>query len=103
MDKSDALNIAKQFAEIIVSEFNPTKVFLYGSYASGNWKPESDIDIAVIVKALKRDYIQSLYLLYKLRRQVDIIIEPTLFIEGKDPSGLLEYILKNGELVYSVN
>jgi predicted nucleotidyltransferase len=103
MDKNDAIKKAKVFSELIKSDFNPSKVFLYGSYANGNWNEDSDIDIAVVVNSLQLDYIASLSLLYKLRRNIDILIEPVLFIEGKDPSGFLAEIEKNGKLIYSIN
>lgn len=103
MDKNQAIIIAKKYSDLLIEKFNPSKVYLYGSFANDNWNSESDIDIAVIVKSLQFDYLKSLNILYKLRREIDFKIEPVLFIEGKDPSGFLESILKNGKLIYSIN
>jgi len=103
MDKKEAIEKVKKFSELIREDFKPVKVFLYGSYANGNWNSDSDIDVAVIVKSLSSDYLLSLNLLYKLRRKIDTLIEPILFIEGKDPSGFLSDIKSKGELIYSDN
>jgi uncharacterized protein len=100
MDKIGALAIARKFAELAVKEFNPTKIILFGSFIKGNWNQDSDIDIAIVVKKLEQDYLLTLNLLYKLRRKIDTIIEPVLFIEDKDPSGFLESIESYGEVLY---
>ena len=100
MDKSEALNITKNFGLLIKDKFNPCKVFLFGSYANNTFNENSDIDVAVIVKTLDGDYLNNLKSLYKLRKQINLLIEPVLFVEGKDPSGFLEYIEKNGELAF---
>ena len=33
----------------IATQFNPEKVILFGSYAYGNPKPESDVDLLVVM------------------------------------------------------
>ncbi len=96
MDKTEVIKIAQQFAEVISSQFHPIKIYLYGSYAYGTPNLDSDIDIAIIVKSLNKNYLESLTLLYQLRRKVNQLIEPKLFLEGKDPSGFLNYIEKHG-------
>ncbi|MCX6146521.1 MAG: nucleotidyltransferase domain-containing protein [Candidatus Kapabacteria bacterium] len=103
MDKDEALKIVKNYTDLLIENFKPSKIYLYGSFANGNWSSDSDIDVAVVVKSLKLDYLQSLSLLYKIRREINSNIEPTLFIEGKDPSGFLENIINTGEIIYSSN
>ena len=39
----------KNVVEQIVKKFNPKKVILFGSYAYGQPKPESDVDLLVIM------------------------------------------------------
>ena len=101
MDKSQAIEIAEKFAKLAAVEFKPSRIILYGSYARGNWNQDSDIDIAVVVNNLNSDYLNILTSLYKLRRKVDINIEPVLLIENHDPSGFLETIENYGEILYS--
>jgi len=36
--------------EILVIEFNPEKIYIFGSYAWGNPTEDSDLDIMIVVK-----------------------------------------------------
>jgi predicted nucleotidyltransferase len=96
MDKESAIEIAKLFSNEILKEFDTKEIFLFGSYANDKNNDESDIDIAVVVNNFNLDYLQSINRLYQLRRKIEILIEPHLFINGYDPSGLLENIKKIG-------
>ena len=100
MDKSQVLEKATKYAELVSKEFKPQKIYLYGSYAKGNWNEESDIDIAVIVDEVHGDYLEIASTLYRLRRNIDDRIEPVLLEEKEDPSGFLTEILKHGQLIY---
>jgi len=80
MDKSDALNIARVYAELIKTNFNPQQIILFGSYAKGTSHDDSDIDIAVVFA----DYDDSIDMqleLMRLRRKIDSRIEPHPFKE----------------------
>jgi len=55
---------------------------------------DSAIDVAVIVDELNIDILEAQALLYKLRRDLDLRIEPVLPLENKDRSGFLEEVLK---------
>ena len=100
MGKSQVLEKATEYAELVSKEFNPQKILLYGSYAKGNWNEDSDIDIAVIVDEVHGDYLEIASMLYRLRRNIDDRIEPVLLEEKEDPSGFLTEILKHGQLIY---
>lgn len=39
----------EKFAAEVAQEFSPERVLLFGSYATGNAKPESDVDLLVIM------------------------------------------------------
>jgi uncharacterized protein len=56
------------------------KAYLFGSYAKGNFHPESDIDLALISKEWKPDVIEAQYTLMKLARNIDSRIEPHPFL-----------------------
>lgn len=103
MDKNEALKIAQSFVNEVKGEFNLLKVILFGSYHNGNQTLDSDIDLAIIVNEFKDNYLISLSLLNKFSRKVNPIIEPVLFLNGKDPSGFLEHIEKNGEVIFSAS
>ena len=102
MDKSQVLEKAIQYATLVSEKIKPLKVILYGSYAKGNWKEGSDIDIAVVVDTVDGDFLETEAMLYKLRRDIDDRIEPVLFEEENDVSGFLCEILKYGQVIYSV-
>ncbi len=100
MDKTEVIEKARNFALSLPSGLNLSEVVLYGSWVEEGAGQESDIDIAVVVKELKSDYLDLLTKLYYLASTIDFRIEPLLFEENKDKSGFLEEILKRGEIVY---
>ena len=53
-----------QIVNIIVSTIAPEKIILFGSYAKGNYRKNSDIDILILKKGLKneRDITNRLYM-----------------------------------------
>ena len=53
MDKKTALKLAEKFAEEVRNKYDLSKIFLFGSYTRGNYHPESDIDIAVLIDGSK--------------------------------------------------
>jgi uncharacterized protein len=80
MDKSDAIKIARSFAELIKAKFDYKQVVLFGSYAKGNFNEDSDIDIAVIFNDYDENFDMQLELM-RLRRKLDSRIEPHPFRE----------------------
>ena len=80
MDKTEALNIAQKYAEVVKDNFDFQKLILFGSYAKGNPRKDSDIDVAIVFS----DYANRLdrqVELMKLTRKVDSRIEPHPFRE----------------------
>lgn len=101
MDTGEVLEKAVKFAMLVKSIFNPKMVVLYGSYVKGTAHSESDIDIAVICEEVEGDFLEKAAQLFKLRRDVDVRIEPVLLEESSDDSGFMEDILKTGKIVYA--
>jgi len=89
-----------KFVEKVVSEYNPKKIVLFGSYARGTYNENSDIDIAVIVDGFSKSFIDGEVNLYKIRRHILSDIEPILIDEKDDKSGFLEHILSYGKTLY---
>lgn len=102
MGKKEVIKKVKKYVDTIIPEFNPNMVVLFGSYAKGNQKEYSDIDVAVIVNEIKGDYLDVLYKLYKMRRGIDVRIEPHILERGNDDSGMLQEILSTGDILYQV-
>ena len=79
MDKNEALNIAEKYAELIRNSYNLQNVFLFGSYAKGTFRDESDIDLAIVLNEMD-DFFKVQLDLMKLRRKIDSRIEPHPFL-----------------------
>ncbi|SPD72226.1 Nucleotidyltransferase domain protein [uncultured Desulfobacterium sp.] len=101
MDKASAIKRVKQYAEIVRQNFDVKKIILYGSYARDAARKDSDIDVAVVLERVDDDFLLSEAKLFRLRREIDVRIEPVLLEESNDKSGFLEEILKTGEIIYS--
>jgi len=43
----------------IAAQFNPEKIILFGSYAYGRPKPESDVDLLVVMETPLRNSVQA--------------------------------------------
>ena len=100
LDKTKARQIAIDYTEVIKEALNPMRVIFFGSYVNGNPHEYSDIDIAVVLNDFQGDWHETATLLYRLRRNVSIDIEPHLMDAQHDPSGFLEHIMKTGEIIY---
>ena len=74
VDKS-ILNTAKLFVASIPAEMGAKKAYLFGSFAKGKERADSDIDIAIIFDRMPDFYEMQLGLM-KLRRTLDLRIEP---------------------------
>ncbi|MBN1350371.1 nucleotidyltransferase domain-containing protein [candidate division KSB1 bacterium] len=98
MDKTDAINIARKFTSIIKNNYDCKQAFLFGSYAKGTNREESDIDIAVILNEFENPIEMQLELM-RIRRKIDSRIEPHPFREKDfNPSNPVAYeILKYGQ------
>lgn len=103
MDKAKARKLVEQYAKAVIANMIVNKIILYGSYARGDYRKDSDIDVAVIVprSSLSKDILKDMAKLYKLTVGVSTDIEPVLIVDEEDPSGFLDSISEYGEVVYS--
>jgi predicted nucleotidyltransferase len=79
MDKGEALKIARAYIDSISTRYSIKQAFLFGSFAKGTNHDDSDIDIAIIVNNIV-DIIDTQIDLMKLRRKIDLRIEPHPFM-----------------------
>ena len=101
MDRKSAIEIAKRYSDVVIKHLPVKKILLYGSYSKDTARKDSDIDIAIITEHFEGDYLDCKAKLYKLRRELDMRIEPILlFDDGSDSSGFIEDVLLTGYLVY---
>lgn len=96
MDRKTAVRKARAFVKLARRVVNIDRSYLFGSYACGAPRAESDLDVGLVVRHLRGDYLDSLTRLYRLRGQVDVRIEPHLVVEDADPQGFLREIERTG-------
>jgi predicted nucleotidyltransferase len=90
-----------EFAQVVKSRYPVKRIFLYGSHARGTSTPDSDIDVAVVLRNEPRDILQAEADLYRIGMDIDVRIEPIIVDEEHDPSGFYEDISSTGTVVYS--
>ncbi|MCF8297266.1 MAG: nucleotidyltransferase domain-containing protein [Saprospiraceae bacterium] len=78
MDKGQAIEIARNYIDFIKNKFDIQSVILFGSYAKGTNHDDSDIDIAIVLTHVN-DIIDAQIEMMKLRRKIDLRIEPHPF------------------------
>ena len=78
MDKNEAIKIAKRYADSVGRIYHIENVILFGSYAKGTNRVDSDIDLAIIFKSVD-DIIDMQIELMKMRTDDDLLIEPHPF------------------------
>ncbi len=96
MDKREAIKKVRAYKLLLQDYFKPEKVYLFGSYARGTQRQDSDIDVAIVVRQADGDFFTVNPLLWKLRRQIDDRIEPVLIERDFDDAGFLDEIEKYG-------
>ena len=98
MDKTEALKIANNYAVAVHANYKYLKIYLFGSYAKGNYNEDSDIDIAVVFKDYNNLMDMQLELM-RLRRKIDSRIEPHPFreIDFQLSNPIVKEILKYGK------
>jgi predicted nucleotidyltransferase len=96
MDKVEVIDKLKEYKILLLKYFDVDKIYLFGSFARGTNNQDSDIDVAVVVNNMKYDYLTASPMLWKLRRNIDLRIEPLLFEKNLDSSGFLDEIKRYG-------
>ena len=87
--------------ELLKNNIPVQEAIIFGSYAKGNPKEESDIDIALVSKAFTGDRFKDRRRIIPLRRTVDNRIEPIPFRPEDFSKGgnLVDEIKKTGKRV----
>ena len=92
--------VVRQIAE----NFHPQKIILFGSYARGNPRPESDLDVLVVMDTPLKESQQSL----AIRRYLgvmfglDLVVYTPKHLQERVDMGdwFVRDILKEGKVVY---
>lgn len=77
MGKSQAVKIIKKFVKALKDAgISVDRVILYGSYARGAARLDSDIDIAVVSKDFGKDRVEEGMTLFRIAGKIDSRLEP---------------------------
>ena len=93
--------VAKQIAD----KFQPDKIILFGSYAYGKPRPESDVDLLVVMDTLLRSRPQRLEISRALSPRpfpLDVIVQTPEQLEERLAMGdvFLREITTRGKVIY---
>lgn len=78
MDKTQAIKVATEYINLLEDSYNIKRAILFGSYAKETNHSDSDINIAIVLAKVD-DIIDTQIELMKLRRKIDLRIEPHPF------------------------
>jgi predicted nucleotidyltransferase len=77
MGKNQTIKVIRKFVKALKQEgIAVDRVILYGSYATGKTRPDSDIDVAVVSKHFGRDRVEEGMNLFRIAGKIDSRIEP---------------------------
>jgi predicted nucleotidyltransferase len=97
-------DVIQELISKIASQFRPEKIILFGSYAYGNPRPESDVDLLVVMNTALREIQQSLQIRQYLNPLfgVDILVYTPARLEERLKLGdpFIKEIIENGAVIY---
>ncbi len=70
------MEIVQKYVEKICENYKVYAIILFGSYAKGTQREDSDIDIAIVTDDIGSDITDEELKLMRLRRKIDTRIEP---------------------------
>ena len=76
-DTTDIIRKIKQYLRfLLANDYHIKRAYLYGSYAKGNYRKDSDIDLLIVSKDFTGNRFKDSLKLMKLCRNIDSRIEP---------------------------
>jgi predicted nucleotidyltransferase len=96
--------VIREVSRLIAEKFHPQKIILFGSYARGKPRPESDVDLLVVMDTNLKESQQAL----QIRRHLGVMFGMDLIV--RTPKRLAERIemgdsflrdvIKEGKVLY---
>ena len=92
-------DVRRYIAELRKNGISVQKALLFGSWAKGSAREESDVDVALISKTFSGDRFQDRRKIVPLRRLINNCIEPMPFTPQTFDMGgnLVDEIIRHGE------
>ena len=102
--KSIDMKSIKNKIYTIVKKYKPEKIILFGSYATGNPTPDSDVDLLIIINTKQPTWDVSIdiSLLLKHSFPMDIIVKTPQEIQKRLNYGdyFIKDIIEKGKVIY---
>ncbi len=96
-----------QVVEQIVEKFKPQKIILFGSYARGNPRPESDVDLLIVMDTPLKESKISLEIHRHLNVMfgLDLVVYTPKRLKERLEMGdwFLRDVLKEGKILYEAD
>lgn len=96
---NEIIDVVRIFRRNIESLLSVKRVFIFGSFAKGNFTEHSDIDVCVIAGNVDNNFLAELKIAPTILMS-DVRIEPVVFSEEEylevDTFGLLKEVKENG-------
>ena len=93
-----------QVVQQIVERFKPQKIILFGSYARGDPRPESDVDLLVVMQTPLKEVQQAIQICQQIeyRFGLDLIVHTPQKLAERVETGdwFLRDVLAEGKVVY---
>lgn len=99
----DIYSIIEKYLNLIRDKISIEKVYLFGSYASGKYNANSDIDLAIISPSLSGSNFEDNVFLGKITWNVDTRIEPVGFTPESFSNSTLGFMIKSEGIEFPLN
>ncbi len=88
----------------IVEKFRPQKIILFGSYARGDIRPESDVDLLVVMETTLKPVRQEIEICKNIRYDfgLDVLVYPPDMLQERLTWGdtFLKEVVATGRVLY---
>jgi predicted nucleotidyltransferase len=93
-----------RLVQSIAEHYAPEKIILFGSYAAGTEKPESDVDLLIVIKTSRREIDVALEMRHMLQPQfaIDLVVLTPERLKQRVEWGdwFLTEVLQKGVVLY---
>lgn len=95
------------FSKRVAQEYKPERIVLFGSYATGNATPDSDVDLLIVMPFEGKSVQKSVEMRMKFRPQfpVDLLVRtPEAVKQRLDMGdGFLQDVMERGKVLYEAH